>query len=139
MVLESNTPEKLDKIAREIIGFAGDLKIWCFRGEMGAGKTTLIGAITHELETEDRVSSPSFAIINEYQTKKMGLIYHFDFYRISEENEALDIGTDEYLESGKLCLIEWPDRIDSLLPEKYLNISIAVNEFFQRTITLKKI
>ena len=110
-----------------------------FEGEMGAGKTTFIKAVCQELGVTDPVSSPTFSIVNEYETSSNKRIYHFDFYRIEEEQEALDIGTLEYFDSGNLCLIEWPAKIPNLLPDHYLQVSITASPSGQRTITLKTI
>lgn len=96
-----------------------------FEGPMGAGKTTLIKELCRQLGVEENVSSPTFALVNEYEGRGGKLIYHFDFYRINQEREALDIGAPEYFESGSLCLIEWPSMIPSLLPEHYLLVEIT--------------
>src|SRR5688572_25454959 len=98
-----------------------------FEGEMGAGKTTFIKAICRELGVTDAVSSPTFSIVNEYETTAGKRLYHFDFYRIEAEQEALDIGTLEYFESGNWCFIEWPTRIPNLLPDHYLHVAISAS------------
>ncbi len=114
----------IEKVARDIIVKGKAVSVWCFDGEMGAGKTTLIKAICEQLGVVDNMSSPTFSIINEYLTDNKQLIYHFDFYRLDDTEDALRIGIDEYLESGKLCLIEWPGRLPELLPSEYVEISI---------------
>lgn len=114
----------LNEVVAEIFNFGKDYKIWLFKAEMGAGKTTFIKHLCDYLEVEDHVSSPTFALVNEYNSSKTGNIYHFDFYRIKDEVEAFDIGAEEYFYSGDLCLIEWPEMIPSLLPETFLKISI---------------
>jgi tRNA threonylcarbamoyladenosine biosynthesis protein TsaE len=115
---------ELPKVAQEIINFAGDNKIWIFEGEMGAGKTTLIKAICHLLKVKNNVTSPTFSIVNEYLTEKEEVLYHFDFYRIKHETEAMDIGVEEYFYSGNLCLIEWASLIPGLLPSQHIKINI---------------
>ncbi len=126
---------ELEEIARKLISNFFELKIWCFNAQMGAGKTTLIKKIGEELGALDSMSSPTFSIINEYGTKKAGLIYHFDCYRLESLEEALNIGMEEYLDSGKLCLIEWPEIIAPLLPEKYLEININLVGDNARSLT----
>lgn len=106
-----------------------------FRGEMGAGKTTLIKEFLNQLGSEDNVSSPTYALVNEYQTPK-GSVFHFDFYRINGEDEAYDMGWEEYAYSGNLCLVEWPERIESLIPENYHTLEI-INKDNVRTISFK--
>lgn len=106
-----------------------------FRGEMGAGKTTLIKEFLIQLGSEDNVSSPTYALVNEYQTPK-GSVFHFDFYRINDEDEAYDMGWEEYAYSGNLCLVEWPERIESLIPENYHTLEI-INKDNVRTISFK--
>ena len=113
--------------------------IVCFDGPMGAGKTTLISALCNKWDVKDQVSSPTFSIINHYESEIKGPLYHFDFYRLNRLEEALDIGIEEYLESGNICLIEWGDRIKSLLPENIIIIDIALekNNFRNLKITHK--
>ncbi len=129
LIVESE--KDLEKTAQAIIDFSVDQNIWAFYGEMGAGKTTLIKAIARRLNIEDNVHSPTFSIVNEYAsaTQKSNnflydIVYHFDFYRIKNEIEVMDIGVDEYFDSKQLCLIEWPQKIPSLLPERHLKIEI---------------
>ncbi len=124
-------------MAKEIIKQAGDYKIWLFEGAMGAGKTTLIKAVCEAMGVADLVSSPTFSLVNEYEARE-GTIYHFDFYRIKNEEEAMDIGVEEYFYSGNYCFLEWPSKIISLVPEKFLRIFITVNEDNTRTIQLVK-
>lgn len=110
--------------------------VWLFRGEMGSGKTTLIKALCERLGVSDPMSSPSFSIVNEYQTSDGRKVYHFDYYRIRNEMEALDIGSEEYFYSGNLCLIEWPDKIPSLIPAEHIEVNISVDNQNLRTIAL---
>ncbi|WP_339794996.1 tRNA (adenosine(37)-N6)-threonylcarbamoyltransferase complex ATPase subunit type 1 TsaE [uncultured Imperialibacter sp.] len=128
---------RLPEIASQIIGLAGESKVWIFEGELGAGKTTLIKELCEQLEVVDNVSSPTFSIVNEYETTEGETIYHFDFYRIKSEAEAADIGVDEYFYSGNYCFIEWPSKIPSLLPEEYLKITLILVSGNQRKILLE--
>ncbi|WP_420387772.1 tRNA (adenosine(37)-N6)-threonylcarbamoyltransferase complex ATPase subunit type 1 TsaE [Roseivirga sp.] len=137
MVIQVNGLGELKAAARQIIEFAGEEKIWVLNGEMGAGKTTLSKAICAELEVLDTVQSPTFSIVNEYLTLNDEVIYHFDFYRLEHPEEALAIGVEEYFDSGNLCLIEWPQKIGSLLPEKHMAIQIGVLGNDQRELTLE--
>lgn len=124
MKLVAGDVSDLVVVARQIIEFAGDYRIWLFKGDLGAGKTTLIKYLCEELEVIDSVSSPTFSLINEYQTDKGETIYHFDYYRIENEKEGENLGSEEYFYSGELCFIEWPEKIPNLIPEQYLEISI---------------
>lgn len=92
---------------------------------MGSGKTTFIKAVGHVLGVQEGMSSPTFSIVNEYETASGEKLYHFDFYRLKNELEAYDIGTEEYFDSGNYCFVEWPDKITGLLPEKYVEVSIT--------------
>lgn len=116
--------ENLQEVARKIITLAEDKKIWIFEGEMGAGKTTLIKAICQELGVKGNIQSPTFSIVNEYKTGSETIIYHFDFYRLKNEIEALDFGIEEYFDSGNICFLEWAEKIESLLPENCFKICI---------------
>jgi len=131
--------ENLPQIAKKIISFAGSIKIWCFEGEMGAGKTTLIKALGDELGITDRIQSPTFSLVNEYQDQKGDSIYHFDFFRIKSLTEAFDIGYEEYFYSDKLCWIEWGSKIHTLLPQNLLQINIQVTDINSRSLELKKL
>lgn len=111
--------------------------VFAFRGEMGAGKTTFINALCAELGVTEGTASPTFAIINEYRSDTTAeLIYHFDCYRIESLDEAEDIGVEDYFDSGALCFIEWPERIDPLLPLDTVDVEIKVNPDDSRTISL---
>lgn len=122
--------------AKEFIAAIGDRKLISFYAPMGAGKTTFTTAICRELGVrEDAVSSPTFAIVNEYRTAEAESVFHFDFYRITNNSEALDIGLYDYLDSGCLCLMEWPENIEDLLPEDTLKVSISVSDNGTRTIS----
>lgn len=138
MVIEVNGLSELKAAARQVINFAGDENIWVLNGEMGAGKTTFSKALCAEMGVMDTVQSPTFSIVNEYLTTSDELIYHFDFYRLEHPEEALAIGVEEYFDSGNVCLIEWPQKIGSLLPETHLSIEIRVLENENRVLTLKR-
>lgn len=125
-------------MAQKIIDHAGRHTIWCFEGEMGAGKTTLIKAICRQLGIVDETSSPTFALVNVYENATGEEFYHFDFYRIEKEVEAIDIGADEYFYSGRPCFIEWSERIPALIPAKNLKISINLDVERNRIISLSK-
>lgn len=116
---------ELSDVAREIIESLQGRTVVLFRGEMGAGKTTLISRIVEELGAEDNVTSPTFAIVNQYEGTECR-IYHFDFYRIERLEEAYDFGYEEYFYSSDLCLVEWPEKIEPLLPEDAMQVMIRV-------------
>ena len=137
MQLSVRSEGELDKAAQQIIDFAGDKMIWLFYGNMGSGKTTIIKAISKVFGVEDMVQSPTFSIVNEYRNTENTIFYHFDFYRIKNETEALDVGVDEYFDSGNYCFIEWPQKISSLLPEKFFKIEIQISSENSRTIILR--
>jgi tRNA threonylcarbamoyladenosine biosynthesis protein TsaE len=122
--------------AAEFIAHMNDNKIFAFEGNMGAGKTTFIKAICEELGVEDVINSPTFSIVNEYRSSITGgLIYHFDFYRINKASEAQEIGIDDYIYSGALCLIEWPEIVKTLLPANTVFVSVKEQPGGSRTIT----
>jgi tRNA threonylcarbamoyladenosine biosynthesis protein TsaE len=131
---------RLDQIqdaARQVIDAAGDEKIWVFQGQMGAGKTSLIRALAEEMDVLDPVSSPTFALVNEYGLSTGKKIFHFDFYRLDDPNEALDIGIEEYFYGGEYCWIEWAEKIAQFIPDDFLLIRITTNSDLTRTITLQ--
>ena len=126
----------LPRAAKACLSDIGENRIVAFYAPMGAGKTTFTTALCKELGVrEDAVSSPTFAIVNEYRTAAGDPLFHFDFYRIERLEEALDIGLYDYLDSGCLCLIEWPENIEELLPEETLRVHIAVGDDGSRTLT----
>jgi len=137
-MLDSVVLNPLPVASKEIFDCGKDLPIWLFKGEMGAGKTTLISEICSFMGVQDTVSSPTFSLVNEYLSPDYGTIFHFDFYRINHLEEALDIGIDEYLESGNYCFIEWPEKVAELLPEQYFLIDIRIQNDQHRTIDLQK-
>lgn len=126
----------IDRAAGEFLEAIGDNRIIAFYAPMGAGKTTFTTALCRRLGVrEDAVSSPTFAIVNEYRTGDGEPMYHFDFYRVSKVSEALDIGFYDYIDSGSLCVIEWPENIEELLPEETLKVSITANPDGSRLVS----
>lgn len=126
---------EIDAAAEEFLRRLGDRRLVAFHASMGAGKTTFITALCRRLGVRsDAVSSPTFAIVNEYRAASGEPVYHFDFYRITKLEEALDIGLYDYLDSGALCLMEWPENIAPLLPEETLEVSIDVADDGSRTL-----
>ena len=126
---------QLSEVAKALIKQA-KYKTLLFYGKMGVGKTTLIKEIVKQLKSDDNVSSPTFSLVNEYHTEDGNKIYHFDFYRIDNEEEALDMGVEEYFYSGNWCLIEWPNKIENLLPLKSVNVNVTQNADNTRNIQL---
>ncbi len=126
----------LPEAAREIIPLLEGRGVVALYGGMGAGKTTFISALMREMGSSDDVSSPTFALINEYVTGKGRRIFHFDFYRIDSHAEAFDMGYEEYFYGGELCLVEWPEKIEDLLPDDTLRIHIEVQPDDSRIITM---
>ena len=130
-----NGTQDLSRAARAFLAHKGAASVVAFYGSMGAGKTTFITALCRRLGVRsDAVSSPTFAIVNEYRAASGEPIYHFDFYRINKLSEALDIGVFEYFDSGALCLVEWPEMIEELLPEDTLKVQILVDDADIRTL-----
>ena len=131
---EKVTVADLEKVGSELMQTAGRLSVFVFHGDMGSGKTTFIKAICKFLGVEETMSSPTFSIVNEYQTTENKTLYHFDFYRIKNETEAYDIGVEEYFDSGHYCFVEWPEKIPTLLPLRYAEVFIKISNNTQRTI-----
>ena len=128
--------QDIGRAAEEFLSQVGDNRILAFYAPMGAGKTTFTSAICHCLGVrDDVVSSPTFAIVNEYRTGSGEPMFYFDFYRIAKPEEALDIGFYDYIDSGCLCIMEWPENVEQLLPEETLRIYISVNPDQSRTIS----
>jgi tRNA threonylcarbamoyladenosine biosynthesis protein TsaE len=127
----------LKQVAGKLISEFPEQRVFAFYGKMGAGKTTFIQAICKALETGDNVTSPTFALINEYKTKMQASIFHFDFYRIKDIEEAFDLGYEDYFYSGQYCFIEWPEKIESLLPEHIVEVNIEVDTDENRLITAR--
>lgn len=123
--IEIDSLNDLYDVADEVIEALGDRRVVLLRGGMGAGKTTLVSRIAARLGAEDTVTSPTFALVNQYEGRDMR-IYHFDFYRIDRIEEVFDLGYEEYFYSGDLCLVEWPEKIEPLLPEDAMQVMIRV-------------
>jgi tRNA threonylcarbamoyladenosine biosynthesis protein TsaE len=138
MELTVSSVSELPLAAKKILDFAGANRIFLFYGSMGAGKTTLIRALCEELEIEGSASSPTFSIVNEY-TSPMSTIYHFDFYRIKSETEALDLGYEDYLYSGDYCFIEWPEKIENLLPQRFVELKLLETSENERIINIQQV
>jgi tRNA threonylcarbamoyladenosine biosynthesis protein TsaE len=138
VILNAPTLSDLPIAASQLIDFAGPEKIFLFNGDMGAGKTTFIKSICEVLGVNEAVTSPTFAIVNEYRGA-VTKIYHFDFYRLKTQTEALDMGAEEYFYSGNYCFIEWPEKIPDMLPLSYINITIKALGDDSRQISVEKI
>lgn len=136
IVLKDVSIGQLAAVARLFLEKAGGEKIWLVEGEMGAGKTTFIKAICATLGVIDNMSSPTFSIINEYRTVNNDVIFHFDFYRLKKEAEAIDIGIEDYLYSGAYCFIEWSEKIKNLIPDDYVVVKIQPTTETTRTLSL---
>ena len=134
MEIRIQSLETMRDAAREFINHLADARVIAFYGKMGAGKTTFVKAICEELGSEDVITSPTFAIVNEYSGNNSP-IYHFDFYRIKKLEEVYDMGYEEYFYSGALCLIEWPELIEDVLPEETVRVTIAEQPDGSRLVT----
>ena len=126
--------ENIREVARKFVEEIGERRVFAFYGKMGAGKTTFIKAVCEELGVEDVITSPTFAIVNEY-TPGEDSIYHFDFYRIKKLEEVYDMGYEDYFYSGALCFIEWPELIEEILPDDAVRVNIAEQEDGSRLVT----
>ena len=124
LVLEGQGLDDLDDVAKRIRQLAGDTRVWLLSGDLGAGKTTLLKSIARIFSIPESISSPTFGLVNEYRDTEGQSLYHFDFYRIEDIREVVDIGFEEYLDSGAYCFIEWPEKIEALLPEQFVLIRI---------------
>jgi len=136
MKIKIESLETIDNAATQFVEAMGDNTVFAFHGPMGAGKTTFITAICKKLGIEDVINSPTFAIVNEYRSDSGELIYHFDFYRINKIEEVYDFGYEDYFYSGSICFIEWPEKIESLLPHDTINVTIEELEDGTREVTL---
>ncbi len=135
--LSCTNQKELPMVAKELFEFAGLIKVWLFVGDLGAGKTTLIKQICKHLGVVDEVTSPTFSIINEYLAEEKP-VYHFDFYRLSNEKEVMAIGVGEYFYLGNYCFIEWPQKVEQILPDDLLLINITSREDGTRDIKVTK-
>lgn len=128
--------DEINQAATRFLEALGERRIVAFYGSMGAGKTTFIRALCRQLGVKDTVTSPTFALVNEYRNRQGDSIFHFDFYRIRRLAEAIDMGCDEYFQSGHLCLIEWPELVEELLPAETLRVTIQETPDGLRHLTL---
>lgn len=135
--IEIESLSDLPKVADAVLGELHGRSVVLFRGPMGAGKTTLISRIAAALGAQDKVTSPTFALVNQYEGEGGRRIYHFDFYRINTLEEALDLGYEEYFYSGDLCLVEWPEKIEPLLPDDAVTVTITVGEDEERGFVIE--
>jgi tRNA threonylcarbamoyladenosine biosynthesis protein TsaE len=136
IVLRDIGIDQLTEVASLFLKKAGQERIWLVEGEMGAGKTTFIKALCVLLGVKDNMSSPTFSIVNEYETVKSEVVFHFDFYRLKNEREAIDIGIDDYFYSGAYCFIEWSEKIKNLIPDDYVVVNIQTITETTRTLSL---
>ncbi len=134
MKIELKSLQELPGTAEKLIGGFKDERIFAFYGKMGAGKTTFIKEICTFLEVEDVVTSPTFALINEYITASGDSVFHFDFYRIEKASEAMNIGFEEYIYSEDYCLIEWPEKVEEIMPDRFVKVTITEKENGNRVI-----
>lgn len=125
---EINSVEGLSQVSDYLLGLRSSSDIVAFYGPMGAGKTTLIKNLCHQMGVTDEVNSPTFAIVNEYVTLEGESVYHFDFYRIKRLEEVFDIGYENYFYSGNWCLLEWPEMIEPLMPEEFIRVDISLGD-----------
>lgn len=126
---------QLEDISKQILN-QNPAKVILFNGEMGVGKTTLIKQLCKTLGVKDATSSPTFSLVNEYQTDNNQTVYHFDFYRLKKETEALDMGVDDYFYSGNWCFVEWPEKIENLIPHQHTTITIELQPNGERLLKL---
>lgn len=136
MRISIDSLSELPRVADAVIERLNGRNVVAFRAPMGAGKTTLIAEIVAALGSGDVVTSPTFALVNEYDTDDGGVVYHFDFYRIERVEEAFDMGYEEYFYSDALCLVEWPEKIEELLPDDVMTITIAIDSDSARTFEI---
>ncbi|HQH40151.1 MAG TPA: tRNA (adenosine(37)-N6)-threonylcarbamoyltransferase complex ATPase subunit type 1 TsaE [Bacteroidales bacterium] len=136
--LSMNSLQDVPQVAAKLLPLLEQYPVAAFYGELGAGKTTLIAEICRQLGVPGAVTSPSFAIVNEYLSNSGSTIYHFDFYRIKDIAEAYDIGYEEYFFSGNICLIEWPERIEELLPDEFIQVFIEAHPDGMRSVTVQQ-
>lgn len=137
MDLGNHTLKSIKKVAAKLLSLSDGITVWCFEGDMGAGKTTLIQEICKVLGVNERVSSPTFSLVNEYKGLGGMPVYHFDLHRLSNLEEAREIGFSDYIYSGRFCLIEWPQVVESILPDSYLYITISTIDADTRNVTLQ--
>ncbi|MDO4758936.1 MAG: tRNA (adenosine(37)-N6)-threonylcarbamoyltransferase complex ATPase subunit type 1 TsaE [Rikenellaceae bacterium] len=132
-----DSEEGLREVAEALLESLDGRTVVAMRGGMGAGKTTLVRALAELMGVEDQVTSPTFALVNEYRAEDGRTLFHFDFYRIDDEREAFDLGYEEYFYSGDLCLVEWPEKIEGLLPDERVELRITVDGESERTFEIE--
>ena len=138
MKIYCQTIQELPEVTNKIISYGKEYSVWVLKGDLGAGKTTFIQEVARQMKVLDNISSPSYALINEYLSPIQDKIYHFDLFRVKTISEVLDLGFDEYLDSGLLCFIEWPEIAEPLLPDMYLEVVIKNPEEELRVFNIKK-
>lgn len=135
--IQIDSEEQLKEVAEALLEALDGRTVVALRGEMGAGKTTLIRSVAEALGAEDQVTSPTFALVNQYEGANGERIFHFDFYRIERPEEAFDMGYEEYFYSDGLCLVEWPEKVEELLPDEVMKVTITPTSPTKRTITIE--
>ena len=133
--LQINSPNELPQAAEKFMESFRNERLFAFYGKMGAGKTTFIKALCRAMGSTDNITSPTFALVNEYDTRLPEKIYHFDFYRLKDMTEAMDLGFDDYVDSGNFCFMEWPEKIEQLLPDHL--VEVHIDEIGPRARTIK--
>lgn len=140
MEIKIQSLDQIHEAAKEFVAAMGENTVFALYGKMGAGKTTFVKAVCEELGVTDMITSPTFAIVNEYRSEDTAeLIYHFDFYRINKLEEVYDMGYEDYFYSGALCFIEWPELVEELLPGNTIKVSIEEQKDGTRTVTLNQL
>ncbi len=134
--IKVSTLDDIAAAAKQFVALMGGRKVFALFGPMGVGKTTFVRAVCQELGVQDTVTSPTFAIVNEYRTAAADSVYHFDFYRIKKVEEVYDMGYEDYFYSGAVCFLEWPELVEELLPEDVVRVTLSEAEDGVRTITL---
>jgi len=137
MIITISSLEKINEAAKIFISNIGNKTVFAFNGKMGAGKTTFIKSICEMLGVKETVNSPTFSIVNEYETSERDIIYHFDCYRLNKVQDALNLGAEDYLYSGNLCFIEWAENMAPLLPDDTVNVNIEVAYNGTRFVEIK--
>ena len=136
-VLKINSLEEINAVAKEFLSLVGEKRVFALNGAMGVGKTTFVKAICDVMGVQDTINSPTFAIVNEYHTPKEQIIYHFDFYRIDDVQEAYDFGYEDYFYSNAMCFIEWPEKIESILPQDTVDVLFEEEADGTRSIKIR--